>query len=105
MTLPDYAARLRKSQKFLAWYPSSGDGRPDAENRFAITNPRVVEKFFSPSELADAWGVDIETIRYVFRAEPGAVEFDRRVSEPQRSRSTLRIPQSVAVRIHRRLSR
>jgi hypothetical protein len=104
MTLPDYAARLRKSQKFLAWHPNLVDGKPVGENRFVTTKPPAVEKYFSPKELADAWGVDTETIRYVFTAESGVVKVEGRVSEPKRSRSTLRIPESVAVRVHRRHS-
>ena len=109
MTLPDYAARLRRSQKFLSWRrhlvddPSPVDGSPDGENRFVLAKPQV-EKHFSPKELASSWGVDSETIRYVFMGEKGVVKFDRRVSDPNKSLPTLRIPESVAVRVHRRLS-
>ena len=49
---------------------------------------QTVEKYFSSSELADLWGVDTETIRYVFTVESGIVKLDGRVSESRRSRST-----------------
>lgn len=64
MALPDYVARLGKSQKFRTWRPES-DGR-QGENHFACAS---VQKYLSLSGLAKAWGVDPETIRHVVGSE------------------------------------
>jgi hypothetical protein len=68
------------------------------------TNLIVDEKHYAPADLAKAWGVNVETIRNVFREEPGVVKIGERAPGHKRSYLTLRIPQSVAVRVHKRLS-
>jgi len=50
MTLPDYAACLKKSQKFLDWRPKMIDSNPTDGNHFAFAKP--VQKHFSSKEPA-----------------------------------------------------
>jgi hypothetical protein len=64
----------------------------------------LVEKHFSPAELAEAWGLSCETVRKLFRGEPGVLKIGKPEARFRRSYFTLRIPQSVAERVHRRLS-
>jgi hypothetical protein len=64
----------------------------------------VIEKHYSPAELATAWGVSVETVRSIFRAEPGVLKLGRPATKHRRSYVTLRIPEKVAERVHRRLS-
>jgi len=65
-------------------------------------NPKfgAEEKHFTPQDLAEAWGVDVETIRNIFRDEPGVLK----ISNASKLRTTLRIPREVAERVHRRLA-
>ena len=61
------------------------------------------EKHFTPRELADMWSLSYDKILDMFTREPGVVV----ICEPKRGRRTyrtLRIPQSVAERVHRRLT-
>ena len=64
----------------------------------------VSSKHFSPAELAEAWGLSTDTIRNLFRNEPGVLKIGERASRFRRGYITLRIPQEVAERVHRRLS-
>lgn len=63
------------------------------------------ERHFSPDELAQTWGLSSDTVRRLFEREPGVLI----IEQPKKSRSsrryrTLRIPESVALRVHRRMS-
>jgi len=95
---------LLQSKKFLNWRPGriffkTGDRtRSDGPNR-----PQVDEKHFTPAELAEAWGVSAETIRITFREEPGVLRL-KQPTKGKRPYILLRIPESVAERVHRRLS-
>ena len=92
-----------RSRKFREWRPrrviyhskgtdSSGNGAP------------VTARHYSPSELAEAWGLSIETIRSIFRQEPGVLKIGSTGTKYRRGYTTLRIPQEVAARVHRRLA-
>jgi hypothetical protein len=111
---PEALAELQRSSSFLSWTPgpkppkpptiSLGRGRSFTYEGKTYTNLIVDEKHYSPADLAKAWGVNVETIRNVFREEPGVVKIGAKVPSHKRSYLTLRIPQSVAVRVHKRLS-
>jgi len=64
-----------------------------------------MEQHFSVAQVADRWGLSEDSVRRLFEQEPGVL-----VIEPPRGRfnrrryRTLRIPASVAERVHRRLS-
>ena len=78
---------------------------PDRVHRKpADHNALVAAKHFSPSDLAKAWGVSVETVRSIFREEPGVVKLGKTGTKSRRGYFTLRIPQQVAERVHRRLS-
>ena len=62
------------------------------------------ERHYSVAEIAAMWTLDPDVIRKLFRREPGvmvigSIETTRR----KRRYTTLRIPESVAQRVHRRL--
>ena len=87
-----------------------------AEARTAVTRPttrrdaqvqpvQAVARFehhYTVQDLADAWNVSTDTIRRLFEHESGVI-----IITKQRNRTrvyrTLRIPRSVAERVHRRL--
>jgi hypothetical protein len=107
-------AELLLSPSFLSWTPgpkppkpptiSLGRGRPFIYQGETYTNLIVDEKHFSPADLAKAWGVSAETVRQIFREEPGVLRLGSGGNKQTRSYVSLRIPQSVAVRVHARLS-
>ena len=89
--------RVQRSTKFRKWSPPV--------ILFKHTDREAVaEKHFSPTELAKAWGVSTETIRSIFRTEPGVLKLGKPGTKFRRGYFTLRIPEQVAERVHRRLS-
>jgi hypothetical protein len=64
----------------------------------------VAEKHFTPAELAEAWSVSPETIRSIFRNEPGVLKIGKNGTRYKRAYITMRIPEEIAKRVHRRLS-
>jgi hypothetical protein len=104
----------RRAKSFLEWTPgpatnkrqtvSLGSGRSFVYKGGTYTNLVVDERHYAPADLAKAWGVDVETIRNLFREEPGVVKIGDKNPRHRRPYLTLRIPESVAVRVHKRLS-
>lgn len=96
-TLGDAIAAIRESRKFQQWKPYRALYKTSR-------NEPVVERHYSPTELASAWGLSIETIRSIFRDEPGVLKIGKPRTKYRRGYFTLRIPEEVAERVHRRLS-
>lgn len=69
------------------------------------------EKHFSVYELASVWGVSADTIRRAFRSEEGVIKLGHTDLKGAGKRKglrkyyTLRIPESVAARVHQRLAK
>jgi hypothetical protein len=105
---------LLRSKAFMPWTPdgsvskpstiTAGSGRSFIYKGKSYTNLVVDEKHFLASDLAKAWGVSAETIRQIFRQEPGVLRIGTNGDSRNRSYIALRIPQSVAARVHARLS-
>jgi len=86
-------SRLKESPKFLAW----------GKEILRIHDLGVPAKHYSMDELAELWGVSVDSIRRIFRDEPGVLKIGE--NGPKRRRHlTLRIPESVVERVHMRLS-
>jgi hypothetical protein len=68
----------------------------------------ATERHYTPSGLAELWGLSPQTIRELFIGEPGVIligEPSRRDGRTlKRGYFTMRIPESVAVRVHTKLS-
>lgn len=62
------------------------------------------ERHFSPEELGEVWGLSSDTVRRMFENEPGVLVHERSQKHHSRRYRTLRIPESVVLRVHRRLS-
>lgn len=67
------------------------------------TDSRLFERHFTPSELGELWNLSEATIRRAFESEPGVLIFENPARNPNRRRRTLRIPESVALRVYERL--
>lgn len=62
-----------------------------------------LERHFRPEELAEQWGYSVDTIRRLFANEPGVLKLFRQRAG-RRPYSTIRIPASVACRVHEKLA-
>jgi hypothetical protein len=67
--------------------------------------PGPEERHYAPSEVAGFWHVDVEMIRRIFRDEPGVMVLQIPMKKGKRPYKTIRIPQSVLERVHKRLQR
>jgi len=63
------------------------------------------EQHFKPDELAELWGVSVDTIRKLFRDVPGVLVIDRPEKMHKRGYCSMRIPESVAKRVYEKLSK
>jgi hypothetical protein len=64
------------------------------------------ERHYTAAELAEHWNLSLDTIRRLFQDEPGVLALgDNDGKSGKRRYTTLRIPESVAARVHRRLSK
>ncbi len=75
-----------------------------AEQQPSAELPGFAVKHYSPAELGQLWGLSVETIRRMFEREPGVLIFENPAKGSERRRRTMRIPESVAERVYRRLS-
>jgi hypothetical protein len=96
-TFDEAVAEARNSEAFRSW----GKLRlSDLEQSNAMKD----EKHYAPSELATIWGVSVQTIREIFKGEEGVLKIGRDGTRSRRRYKTLRFPESVAERVHTRLS-
>jgi hypothetical protein len=99
LTLDDAIAELRQSPRFLGWNQPKPLSIDDIE-----TSNIMKDRHFEPAELGELWGVSAETIRSIFRNEPGVLKIGKTGGKYKRGYVTLRIPESVAEKVHSRLS-
>jgi len=67
--------------------------------------PAAFERHFTVDELAGLWGLSRDSVIRIFEREPGVVIVQTpKGNRGRRGYRTLRIPESVALRVHRRMS-
>jgi hypothetical protein len=84
-------------------HEASSDGGSDAKTDASPASSAAFERHYSPAELAALWNLSEDAVRRLFEKEPGVFV----LAQPKpgkRSYRTLRIPESVAQRVHRKLS-
>jgi hypothetical protein len=95
-------AELRRvvlaSEKFRSW-----KAKPKPLPDLGIS-AIVAEKHYTPQELAELWGVSVQTVRELFKDEEGVLKIGSNGTRTRRGYKTLRIPESVAERVHAQLS-
>jgi hypothetical protein len=95
-TFEEAVAELVRSPKFKSW------GKLTLEElEQSRISKEVVEKHYTVSEIAEVWGISVDLARDIFRKEPGVLALDR---TGRGKYVTMRVPESVMERVHRRLS-
>jgi transcriptional regulator GlxA family with amidase domain len=67
-------------------------------------NPSFLEQHYTVAEIAELWAVSEDTVRRLFLSEPGVVLIHRN-RRRTRTYKSLRIPQSVAEQVYKRLAK
>ena len=67
------------------------------------TPDKAMEKHYSLEQIGELWGLSTRTVHKMFENEPGIIVFGNTGSLKKRRYLTLRIPESVLLRVHRRL--
>jgi hypothetical protein len=62
------------------------------------------ERHYSPHDLAEIWQLSADTVRRLFEREPGVLVVEHTKNNARRRYRTFRIPESVALRVHRRMT-
>ena len=106
LTYRQVVARAQRSLKFQSWKLRHvvAKSTSAAEEILTGSKARHEEKHYSPSELAKMWALSPDTIRKLFEGETDVLKVKNTNSSHKRRYVTLRIPESVAIRIHRKLS-
>ncbi len=63
------------------------------------------ERHYSVSEIGEMWNLSQDAVRRTFENEPGVLVLGNTETRHRRRYITLRIPQSVVERVHRRMSK
>jgi len=74
-----------------------------ANSPASLSSP-ALERHYTPDELAQLWTLSADTIRRLFEREPGVFVIEHAKGKNRRRYRTLRIPESVALRVHRRMT-
>ena len=64
---------------------------------------RFEERHYAVAQIAELWNFDPDVIRKLFERESGVFALRDHGSRTKRRYTTLRIPQSMVERVHRRL--
>jgi hypothetical protein len=70
-----------------------------------MTDSKV--RHYTPTEIAEIWNLSTDTVRKLFENEPGVLVLgdDKHRHRRRRRYRTLRIPEDVLERVHKRLTR
>ena len=88
---------MREKHSVSAVVPLSAPQSPVAFSAYT-------ERHFSVAEVADLWNLSQDFVRKIFQKEPGVLILGGQGSVRARRYTTLRIPESVLQRVHRRLA-
>ena len=67
--------------------------------------PRAFSRHYSPAEIAGLWSLSVDAVRRLFEREADVLVLSHSEGKYRRRRyRTLRIPEFVVERVHRRLS-
>lgn len=61
-----------------------------------------LERHYSVTEIAEMWGLSEKTVRRMFEEEDGVLQWGNQETRRKRGYITLRIPESILLRVHRK---
>jgi hypothetical protein len=64
-----------------------------------------LERHYSVAEISEMWALSEKTVRRMFEGEDGVLQWGSPETRRKRGYITLRIPESVLLRVHRRRER
>jgi hypothetical protein len=65
----------------------------------------ALERHYTVAEISELWHLDAKTVRRLFAQEPGVLWICSDEGRYRRAYRSLRIPESVMLRMHRSMSR
>jgi hypothetical protein len=71
----------------------------------ASTHSSFAERHYTVAEVAALWNLSPDAVRGVFQDEPGVLVLGGEGTPHRRRYTTLRIPESVLQRVHRRMTK
>jgi hypothetical protein len=74
------------------------------EVSIGVESSAHAERHYAVAEVAKIWNLSVDKVRELFENEPGVLVIGERNPRHKRRYVTLRIPQTVLERVHRRLS-
>lgn len=101
-----YLDRMPTEMRVLASQMRETPDQPDSVRAHPILSTNLTfatEKHFSVPELAKIWFLSESTVRRIFIEEPGVLKLAHKETRYKRRYTTLRIPERIAQRVHRRL--
>lgn len=96
--------RALRSRKFQSWHRGVDFAHKQYKRDSLEPEPKFKEQHFTPARLAKLWGTSSDTIRRIFEPEPGVLKIGDPKPRSGRKYVSLRIPESIALRVHNRLS-
>jgi len=78
-------------------------GATDAVERQSTVGVPALERHYTVAELSRLWFFSENTIRRLFTKEPGVVKIAHPQTRLKRGYTSMRIPERIALRVHRRL--
>jgi hypothetical protein len=82
------------------------NGHTDESSTAIAPAASFAVRHYSPAEIAELWGLSVDSVRKMFENEPGVLVLgNTQPRRGKRSYTTLRIPEPVIERVHKRLSR
>jgi len=70
----------------------------------AVGPPSFAEPHYAVAEIAEIWNLSSDAVRKLFQDEPGVLVLGGSAAPRKRRYTTLRIPESVLQRVHRRMT-
>ena len=71
---------------------------PQQERPYSI----ALERHYSVGEIVALWGLSEKVVRKIFEKEDGVLVWGHEETRSKRQYQTLRIPESVLIRVHQR---
>jgi transcriptional regulator GlxA family with amidase domain len=81
--------------------PLNPSSERDARVPSTVGISPAIERHYTVAEVAILWNLSRDTIRRLFQNEPGVIVLTAATHRGKRRYKTLRIPESVLLRVHR----